>query len=171
VTTLVDVYRPNQIATNRFGDPVDADGNVVRPENPHTYLGQLEVVLAGTQAEAILPRLTGSGGGSVDRAEAADVTSTIGAPRNAAFKLQNGDRVVIADETGQGLVYAVVGPRLYATQIRCPGGGIASTSSGPSPRTVSTFKSNAARVVFPWLPCGGRGGVRATTCGRLVTAR
>lgn len=107
------VYRPNQIATDRHGDPVDRDGNVVRPESPSTYLGTLRVVFTDMQAEPIEPRLTGSGGGSVDRAEAADISGRVGAPRNAAILLRHGDRLIVPDSEGYSLTYQVVGPRLF----------------------------------------------------------
>jgi hypothetical protein len=111
VTALV--YRPSVIRTDVHGDPIDADGKVVRAESPATYLGTLQVVVADTQSEAILPRLTGSGGGSVDRAEAADVSTTIGARRDAAIKLRNGDRLIVTDDEGYSLVWAIVGPRRF----------------------------------------------------------
>jgi hypothetical protein len=49
----------------------------------------------------------------VDRAEAADVSTMIGAPRNAAILLRHGDRVVIADSEGYGLYWQIVGPRKF----------------------------------------------------------
>ena len=109
------VYRPDAVAVNVFGDAVDNDGNVIRPESTQTYLGPLRIALSGVQAEPILSRLTGSGGGSVDRAEAADVNLMIGAPRHAAIKLRHGDRLIVPDSDGDGtsLVVQVVGPRLF----------------------------------------------------------
>ena len=68
-------------------DLVDSSGNVIRVESPGTYLGALQVVLLGVQAEPIEPRLTG-GGGSVDRAEGSDVNALIGAPRGADILLR-----------------------------------------------------------------------------------
>jgi hypothetical protein len=121
VTALI--YRPSLVATDRNGDPIDADGNVVRNESPGTYLGELTIVLSDSQSEPILPRLTGSGGGSVDRAEAADVSVNIGAPINAEILLQHGDRIVIVD-AGFGLYYEVFGPRRFATpNSLCPNWG------------------------------------------------
>lgn len=114
MTTTALVYRPNEIRTDRNGDPIDADGNVIRAESPHTFLGQLAIVLADSMAEPIEPRLTGSGGGSVDRAEAADLTATIGAPIVADIILQHGDRLVIED-SGFGVYYQISGPRRFAT--------------------------------------------------------
>jgi hypothetical protein len=106
-------YRPDLTTVDIHGDPINAQGQVIRAESPGTYLGELEVVFADTQSDAILPRLTGSGGGSVDRAEAADVSTTIGAPRNAAIKLRNGDRLIVTDDEGYSLVWAIVGPRRF----------------------------------------------------------
>lgn len=85
----------------------------MRAESPSTYLGTLNVVFVDLQAEPIEPRLTGSGGGSVDRAEAADVSGRVGAPRNAEILLRHGDRLVIPDSEGYSLTYQVVGPRLF----------------------------------------------------------
>ena len=113
MTVQALVYRPSEVAYDRNGDPIDADGNVVRPESPNDFLGTLDVVLSDMQAEPIEPRLTGSGGGSVDRAEAADVSGRVGAPRNAAILLRHGDRLVITDSEGYSLTYQVVGLRLF----------------------------------------------------------
>jgi hypothetical protein len=117
MTVQALVYRPDEVQLDRNGDPIDANGNVIRPESPHTYLGMLEVVFTGVQAEPIEPRLTGSGGGSVDRGEAADVSGKVGAPRNAAILLQHGDRLVVPDGVGAGdsTVWQVIGPRLFDT--------------------------------------------------------
>jgi hypothetical protein len=114
MTVSALVYRPNEIRTDRNGDPIDAAGQVIRPESPNTFLGSLDIVLADSMSEPIEPRLTGSGGGSVDRAEAADVTATIGAPIVANIILQHGDRLVIED-SGFGLYYQISGPRRFAT--------------------------------------------------------
>lgn len=115
MTVTALVYRPDRLRINQFGDQVDENGNVIRAESPGTYLGTLPIALSGVQAEPILPRLTGSGGGSVDRAEVADMNLLIGAPRNAAIKLRHGDRLVVPDSDGDGtsLVVQVVGPRLF----------------------------------------------------------
>lgn len=113
VTVTALVYRPGKIATDVFGDPVDDNGEVIRPESPHTYLGTLPVVLSGVQSELIEPRLTGSGGGSVDRAEASDISGMVGAPRDAAFKLRHGDRLVVTDTDGISLTYQVSGLRQF----------------------------------------------------------
>jgi hypothetical protein len=113
VTVTALVYRPGKIDTDAFGDPVDSDGNVIRPESPYTYLGTLDVVLSGVQSELIEPRLTGSGGGSVDRAEASDISGMVGAPRDAAFKLRHGDRLVVTDTDGISLTYQVSGLRQF----------------------------------------------------------
>ena len=115
MTVTALVYRPSDSGggTDIHGDPLDSEGQVVRPESPVDYLGTLDVTISNTLAEPIMPRLTGSGGGSVDRAEAADVSTMIGAPRGAGIILQHGDRVVIMDSEEVGLYYQVVGPRLF----------------------------------------------------------
>lgn len=113
MTVTALVYRPGKYETNWAGDPIDSDGNVIRPESPYTYLGTLDVVLSGVQSELIEPRLTGSGGGSVDRAEASDISGMIGAPRDAAFKLRHADRLVVTDTDGISLTYQVSGLRQF----------------------------------------------------------
>jgi hypothetical protein len=125
VSVQAVVYRPDAVAFNRFGDPIDADGNVIRPENPHTYLGTLDVVFSNVAAQPLEPRLTGTSGGNVDRAEAADVSGKVGAPINAAIQLQHGDRLVITDGLGGGasVVWQVIGPRLFDTPNSLTGWG------------------------------------------------
>ncbi len=118
MSTTALVYRPDNTAItfNPFGDPVDSSGQVIRPESPQDYLGKLEVVISNLMSEPIEPRLTGSGGGSVDRAEAADITAQIGAPRDGGpnnILLQHGDRLVIADSSGRALYWQIVGPRNF----------------------------------------------------------
>ena len=98
---------------DRNGDPVDANGNPVAMYGDTTYLGTLDVVLSETQSNPVEPRLTGSGGGNVDRSETADVEVLLGAPRNAAILLRMGDRLVIADSEGFGMRYHVIVPRLF----------------------------------------------------------
>lgn len=109
------VYRPSLVGHDSNGDPIDADGNVVRPTSPTTYLGTLSgLVFTDAQAQPIEPRLSGSSGGNVDRSETADVSGRVGAPRNAAIRLRHGDRLVVPDGDGHGqLCYQVVGPRLF----------------------------------------------------------
>jgi hypothetical protein len=113
VTVQALVYRPDKVKVNIHGDPVDADGNVIRAESPGTLLGTLDVIFSSVQAEPIEPRLTGSGGGSVDRAEAADINAIVGAPRNASFRLRHGDRLVVTDTDGFSLTYQVTGLRMF----------------------------------------------------------
>ena len=79
----------------------------------HSDLGTLDVVLNDAQAMSVEPRLTGSGGGNVDRSETADVVSQVGAPRHAEILLRHGDRLVITDSDGYSVRYRVVGPRLF----------------------------------------------------------
>lgn len=124
MTVTALVYRPTEIAYDRNGDPIDADGNVVRVENPHDYLGTLEIVLSDSTSEPVLPRLTGSGGGSVDRGEFSDITVVIGAPIGAEILLQHGDRLVITDVGSGGLYYEISGPRRFDTpNSLCPNWG------------------------------------------------
>ena len=99
-----------------------------------SYLGTLPVVFANVQAEPMEPRLVGSSGGNVDRAEAADVSAKVGAPRNADIILQHGDRLVIPDGVGAGVstVWQVIGPRLFDTNNSL-------TPGWPIPCTGSRF--------------------------------
>jgi hypothetical protein len=53
-----------------------------------------------------------TGGGNVDREEAADVAGVVGAPRHADILLRHGDRLLIADSEGYAIRYQVVGERL-----------------------------------------------------------
>jgi hypothetical protein len=129
VTVTALVYRPSDSGggTDIHGDPLNAEGQVVRPESPADYLGTLNVVLSDMQSEPIEPRLTGSGGGSVDRAEAADIQANIGAPIDGGadgILLKHGDRVVIEDSTDDGLYYQIIGPRRFETNNSlCPNWG------------------------------------------------
>lgn len=52
------VYRPDT-SVNQFGDPVDADGNVIRPESPGTYLGTISGVVFGDLSVESLSRGVG----------------------------------------------------------------------------------------------------------------
>jgi hypothetical protein len=124
MTVTALVYRPSIGGSfDSNGDPLDADGNVTRPESPHSFLGTLEVLISQSQPELIAPRLTGSGGGSVDRAEVSDVATVIGAPIAAAVLLQHGDRLLIED-SGYGGYYQVFGPRRFDTpNSLCPNWG------------------------------------------------
>ncbi|HWF28708.1 MAG TPA: hypothetical protein VG327_10080 [Mycobacterium sp.] len=125
MTVQALVYRPNQIAMDRNGDPIDADGNVTRPESPHSYLGTLDVVFSNLQTQPIEPRLSGSGGRGVDRGEAADISGQVGAPRDAEIQLRHGDRLVVEDGVGSGdsTVWQVSGPRLFDTPNSLTGWG------------------------------------------------
>lgn len=111
VTVQAAVYRiPGR---DRNGDPVDANGNRVSLYSDTTYLGMLDVVMNDGQSVPVEPRLTGTGGGNVDRSETADVVSQVGAPRHAAILLRHGDRLLIADSEGYSLRYRVIGPRVF----------------------------------------------------------
>jgi hypothetical protein len=111
VTIQAAVYRVP--ARDRNSDPVDDDGNPISLYAGASCLGTLDVTFANTQATSVEPRLTGTGGGNVDRSETADVKSLVGAPRRAEILLRHGDRLLIADSEGYSLRYRVVGPRLF----------------------------------------------------------
>ena len=47
--------RRHGITCNAFGDPVDSEGQVIRPESPSDYLGELQVLVTSLAAELIEP--------------------------------------------------------------------------------------------------------------------
>lgn len=106
------VYRPDKTAVDRNGDPVDADGNVVRQTSPGTYLGELAgVVLADPAVQSLntgVDTNTASGNAQA-RGEVADVNALIGSPVGASITLQHSDIIV----TNHGVSYALWGPRTY----------------------------------------------------------
>jgi hypothetical protein len=106
------VYRPDESALDRNGDPVDTDGNAIRQTSPGTYLGELAgVVLADPEVQSLARGVdtdTASGNAQA-RGDVADVDALIGAPVGAPIVLQHGDILV----TDQGVSYALWGPRTY----------------------------------------------------------
>jgi hypothetical protein len=106
------VYRPDVSAVDRNGDPIDADGNVIRPTSPGTYLGTLAgVVLADPEVQSLsrgVDTNTASGNAQA-RGAVADVDALVGAPVGALITLQHNDIIV----TDGGVSYALWGPRTY----------------------------------------------------------
>jgi hypothetical protein len=106
------VYRPDVLTIDRNGDPVNADGEVVRQTSPGTYIGTLTgVVIADPEVQSLSRGVdtdTASGNAQA-RGAVASVDALLGGPVGAAIVLQHGDLVV----TDQGVSYAVFGPRTY----------------------------------------------------------
>ena len=91
------VYRAPK--RDRHGDPVDSDGSPVQPSGDGVAkVGTLEGLIFGGQSVRPLP----------GRGEVASSEGLIGAPRNAAVKLQHGDRLDV-----DGTRYQVIGPRRF----------------------------------------------------------
>jgi hypothetical protein len=106
------VYRPDKSALDRNGDPVDADGNVIRQTSPGTYLGTLAGVVLADPAVQSLSRgvdTNTASGNPQARGDVASVDALIGAPVGASITLTHGDILV----TDQGVSYALWGPRTY----------------------------------------------------------
>ena len=106
------VYRPDVLMVDRNGDPVDAEGQVVRQTSPGTYLGTLTGAVIGDPEIQSLERgvdTQTAGGNPQSRADVASVDALIGAPVGAAITLQHGDIIV----TDQAVSYAIWGPRTY----------------------------------------------------------
>ena len=123
------VYRPDVSAVDPYGDPVDADGNVIRQTSPGTYLGTLSgVVLADPTVDSLSRGVDTqtAGGNPQSRGDVASVDALVGAPVGASINmsfpysfpfhlsdgpnaLQHGDVII----TDQGVSYALYGPRTY----------------------------------------------------------
>lgn len=86
------LYRPTQ-KVNRNGDPVDANGNVIRPDSPGTYIGPLLGILVGGP----------SASPSLARGENADTTGKFGIPTANPYKVQYHDQIVMDD----GVTYRI----------------------------------------------------------------
>ena len=105
------VYRPGVVQYDRHGDPV-ANGEVVRPMSPSTYIGTLDDVVFGELTVESLERGTDTntaGGNPAARGNVAMSEGLVGFPRNAPITVQHGDYVV----TELGAAYSIVGPRLW----------------------------------------------------------
>ena len=90
-----DVYRAVH-GRNKHGDPIDDEGNVVRPEKDGTlFVGEVKGILMGG--------LSASPG--LARQESSNTTGQIGVPNKNAIKVQFGDRIVI-----DGVKYKVTSP-------------------------------------------------------------
>jgi len=84
------LYRPFAATkVNRNGDPIDANGNVIRPESPGTYIGTLQGILIGGP----------SASPSLARGDNADTSGKFGIPTGNPYKVQYNDRIVIDDVT------------------------------------------------------------------------
>jgi hypothetical protein len=106
------VYRPDLSTLDRNGDPVDADGNVIRQTSPGTYLGTLAGVVLADPAVQSLSRgvdTNTASGNPQARGDVASVDALVGAPVGASITLQHGDILI----TDQGVSYALWGPRTY----------------------------------------------------------
>lgn len=106
------VYRPDVSAVDRNGDPIDADGNVIRQTSPGTYLGTLAgVVLADPDVQSLSRGVDTqtAGGNPQSRGDVASVDALVGSPVGASITLQHGDIIV----TEQAVSYALWGPRVY----------------------------------------------------------
>ena len=108
------VYRPD-VTVNPFGDPVDADGNVIRPESPGTYLGTITGVVFGDLSVESLSRgvdTNTSSGNATSRGDFAMTDGLIGFPRNASITVQARD-VIVEGEIGKR--YQLLGPHQWKT--------------------------------------------------------
>ncbi len=88
------VYRAEH-GRDAHGDPLDADGKVAR-NGP--LLGELEVIPGWLSTTTVYGA----------RGEVADTQGLVGARRDAAIKLQHGDRLVMS-----GATFQISGPRLF----------------------------------------------------------
>lgn len=108
----VFVYRPDASTLDRNGDPIDADGNVIRQTSPGTYVGELAgVVLADPDVQSLsrgVDTNTASGNAQA-RGAVASVDALVGAPVGASITLRHGDILV----TEQGVSYMLWGPHTY----------------------------------------------------------
>lgn len=113
MSATVLVYRPTA-TVNKFGDPVDADGNVVRPESPGTYLGTIAGVVFGDLSVESLSRgvdTNTSAGNATSRGDFAMTDGLIGFARNAAITVQARDVIVLPE----GNRYQLLGPHQWKT--------------------------------------------------------
>ncbi|MFD6198387.1 hypothetical protein ACFWE3_16970 [Mycobacteriaceae bacterium NPDC060252] len=86
-----------QHGRDTHGDPVDSNGEVVHLTDDGP-VGTLDVIPGWLSTRGVL--------GS--RGEVASTQGLVGAPRDAAIKLQHGDRLVM-----MGTTYQISGPRLF----------------------------------------------------------
>jgi hypothetical protein len=91
------VFRaPNRDAN---GDPIGADGNVIRITSDGANLGMLSGLIFGTP-QSDQPVAT--------RGNVVDTQGLVGAPIDAPITLQHGDVLAV-----NGVRYAITGPRLW----------------------------------------------------------
>jgi hypothetical protein len=101
VTTTGTVYRP--IARDANGDPVDADGNVVRLDaDGGTNIGTVELVVGGTSG------VTRSVQGVDIRGDVVSTDGMLGFPADSPIQLLSGDVVEAA-----GQRWKISGPILW----------------------------------------------------------
>jgi hypothetical protein len=130
------VYRPDLSPgrVDRNGDPVDADGNVIRQESPGDYIGTLSgVVLADPAVESLARGIdTDTAGGNPQaRGAVASVDALVGAPVGASITLQHGDFILSEDQT---VTFSIFGPRSYGR-----------------PNTITGQPVKVAGVQYYWL--------------------
>lgn len=112
MNATVLVYRPTA-TVDRFGDPVDADGNVMRPESPGTYLGTISGVVFGDLSVESLSRgvdTSTSSGNATSRGDYAMTDGLIGFPRDAPITVQARDVIVLPE---RGNRYQLLGPHQW----------------------------------------------------------
>jgi hypothetical protein len=87
------LYRPAAApgGFDRNGDPIDANGDVVRQESPQTFLGTLRGILQGGP----------SASQNLQRGDFTDTTGKFGIPIANGIKVKYQDRIVIGDTTYQ----------------------------------------------------------------------
>lgn len=93
---IANVYRAPSRDAN--GDPVDSDGTVIRIGADGTLVGTLDVIIGGQSVTS-----------TNRRGDVASTDGQIGAPTDAAIRLEHGDTVVTED----GTRYKVTGPALW----------------------------------------------------------
>ncbi len=110
--TTVLVYRPSLVTIDRNGDPIDADGNVIRDTSPQTYLGEIDVLIFDpTVSDTSRGTDTNTAGGNPQSRGGpySQVDLQIGVPQDGAIKPLHGDILV----TDYGAQIQIYGPRLY----------------------------------------------------------
>lgn len=93
-----ELFRPSAYSKNAHGDPVDADGKIVRPTDLGLKIGNIEGILMGGL----------SASPSMSRQESSDTSGQLGIPNNQPLKVGLGDRLVI-----DGATYKVTSPRRW----------------------------------------------------------
>lgn len=93
-----ELFRPSAYGKNSHGDPVDADGKIVRPTDLGIKVGDIKGILIGGL----------SASPSMSRQESSNTTGQLGIPNRQPLKVGFGDRLKI-----DGVTYKVTSPRRW----------------------------------------------------------